>query len=209
MTTVARIGVLVPVGNPTVEPEFYRMAPSSVTVHLARFDSPEGTTPGTHVGMEQRLLGYLDAMPTVIPSLAAVHPTVVALAHTSVGFADEPTLVERIAKLAGCPGVTASRAILAAFARLGVRRIALATPYSEAIEALGATYWKAAGLEVVARRRLEGVTNIYDETEARAYELGRQTDMRDAEALLMIQRHGPTYRRHHPAPGGRAPQAEL
>jgi hypothetical protein len=87
MTTVARIGVLVPAGNPTVEPEFYRMAPSSVTVHFARFESPEGTTPGTHVGMEQRLLGYLDAMPPVIPSLAAVHPTVVALAHTSVSYA--------------------------------------------------------------------------------------------------------------------------
>jgi len=189
MTTVARIGVLVPAGNPTVEPEFYRMAPSSVTVHFARFDSPGGTTPGTHLGMEQRLLGYLAALPAVIPSLAAVHPKVVALAHTSVsyavGFADEPTLVERIAKLAGCPAVTASRAIVAAFARLGVRRIALATPYSEAVEALGATYWKAAGVEVVARRRLEGVTNIYDETEARAYELGCQTDTRDAEALLI------------------------
>jgi maleate cis-trans isomerase len=164
MTTVARIGVLVPAGNPTVEPEFYRMAPSSVTVHFARLHSPEGTTPGTHAGMEQRLLGYLDAMPAVIPSLAAVHPTVVALAHTSVsyavGFAEEPTLVERIATLAGCPAVTAARAILAAFARLGVRRIALATPYSEAVEALGAAYWKAAGLEIVALRRLEGVTNM-------------------------------------------------
>ncbi len=185
MTSVARIGVLVPAGNPTVEPEFYRMAPSSVTVHFARLDSPEGT-PGAHFGMERRLRGYLDALPTVVPSLAAVRPTVVALAHTSVsyaiGFAEEPALVERIAKLAGCPAVTAARAILAAFARLGVRRIALATPYPEA---LGATYWKAAGLEIVARRRLESVTNIYDETEARAYELGRQTDMRDAEALLI------------------------
>jgi maleate cis-trans isomerase len=103
----------------------------------------------------------------------------------AIGLAEEPALVERIADLAGCPAVTAARAILAAFARLGVRRIALATPYPEAVEALGVTYWKAAGLEIVARRRLEGVTNIYDETEARAYELGRQTDMRNAEALLI------------------------
>src|SRR5262249_50300777 len=157
--------------------------------HFARFDSPGGTTPGTHLGMEQRLLGYLAALPAVIPSLAAVHPKVVALAHTSVsyavGFADEPTLVERIAKLAGCPAVPASRGMVGALARLALRRIALATPYSEAVEALGATYWKAAGVEVVARRRLEGVTNIYDETEARAYELGCQTDTRDAEALLI------------------------
>jgi maleate isomerase len=183
-----RIGVLVPAGNPTVEPELYRMAPSSVTLHFARLESPDGV-PGAHVGMEHRLLGYLQSLPSVIPPLAAVRPSVIVLAHTSVsyatGFAEEPTLVERMAKLARCPAVTASRAILAAFAHLGVRRIALATPYSEAVEALGATYWKAAGLEIVAHRRLDGVTNIYDETEARAYDLGRQTDMTHADALLI------------------------
>jgi hypothetical protein len=32
----ARIGVLVPPGNPTVEPEFYMMVPDGVTVHCAR-----------------------------------------------------------------------------------------------------------------------------------------------------------------------------
>ena len=188
MTAAIRIGVLVPAGNPTVEPEMYRMAPPSVTVHFARLDSPEGL-PGAHAGMEHRLLAYLDALPAAVPALAAVRPAVIVLAHTSVsyatGFENEPALVDRLAKMAGCPAVTASRAILAAFAHLRVQRIALATPYSEAVEALGATYWKAAGVEVVAQGRLEGVTNIYDETEARAYELGRQTDTRDAEALLI------------------------
>ena len=186
MTT--RIGVLVPAGNPTVEPELYRMAPASVTLHFARLDGGEGT-PGAQVGMERRLLVYLDSLPAVLPTLAAVHPAVVVLAHTSVsyalGFAHEPVLIDRMTKVAGCPGITASRAILAAFAHLGVRRIALATPYSEAIETLGTVYWKAAGLDVVAHRRLDGVTNIYEETEARAYELGRSIDMREAEALLI------------------------
>ncbi|MBM3218712.1 MAG: hypothetical protein FJZ38_08505 [Candidatus Rokubacteria bacterium] len=183
-----RIGVLVPAGNPTVEPELCRMAPASVTLHFTRLDSGEGT-PGELAGIEQRLLVYLDALPAAVPLLAAVQPAVVVLAHTSVsyalGFAHEPALIDRMTKLAGCPGITASRAVLAAFAHLGVRRIALATPYSASIEALGAAYWKAAGLEVVAHHRLEGVTNIYEETEARAYALGRATDTRDADALLI------------------------
>jgi maleate isomerase len=188
VTRAPRIGVLVPSGNPTVEPELYRMAPASVTLHFARIESREGT-PGAHVGMERRLLGYVQALPTAIPTLAAVRPSVVVLAHTSVSYAtrfeEEPALAEGMTKLAGCPALTATRAILAAFAHLGVRRIALAVPYPAAIEALGAVYWKAAGLDVVAHRRLDGVENIYDETEARALELGRAADTPDAEGLLL------------------------
>ena len=189
MTTApVRIGVLVPAGNPTVEPELYRMAPSSVTLHFARIDAKDGT-PGAADGMEQRLLGYLDSLPVAVPPLAAVRPKAVVLAHTAlsyaVGFANEPSMIDRLTMLAGCPGLTASRAILAALAHLGVRRIALAVPYTAAIETLGATYWKAAGLDVVAHTRLEGVSNIYDETEARAYALGRAADTREAEALLI------------------------
>src|SRR5207249_11843123 len=81
-----RIGVLVPAGNPTVEPELYRMAPASVTLHFARLDGGEGT-PGAHVGMERRLLVYLDSLPAILPTLAAVQPAVVVLAHTSVSYA--------------------------------------------------------------------------------------------------------------------------
>ena len=69
-------------------------------------------------------------------------PDVVVLAHTAVsyltGFASEPPLLDRLNELAGTRATTAARAILAAFEQLRVRRIALATPYPEAIAAAGA-----------------------------------------------------------------------
>ena len=83
MTIRARIGVLVPSGNPTVEPELYRMAPEGVTIHFARLDSGEGA-PGTPDAIEQRTLGYLDALPAAVRSLAAIKLDAILLAHTGV-----------------------------------------------------------------------------------------------------------------------------
>jgi maleate cis-trans isomerase len=183
-----RLGVLVPAGNPTVEPELYRMAPRAVTVHFARLDTLAGE-PGGADGMERRTLGYLDSLPAAARSLAAVKPDVVVLAHTAVsyltGFAGESALVERVAALSGTRALTAAGAIIAALHHLGVRRVALATPYPDVIASAGRAYWEAAGLTIVAHRQLDGVTNIYEESETRAYGLGRAADVANAEVVLI------------------------
>lgn len=183
-----RLGVLVPAGNPTIEPELYRMAPRAVTIHFARLETLAGD-PGAADGMEQRTLGYLDSLPAAIHSLDALRVGVVVLAHTAVsylsGFKAEPALLDRIARLSGARPLTAATAIAEALRQLGARRIALATPYPEVIASAGRTYWTAAGFEIVAHRGLEGVTNIYEETEARAEALGRAADVASADAVLI------------------------
>jgi maleate cis-trans isomerase len=53
------------------------------------------------------------------------------------------------------------------------------------MSALGKAYWQAAGFEVAGYRCLEGVSNIYAESEERAYLLAREADAADAEAVVV------------------------
>jgi len=185
-----RIGVLLPPGNPTVEPELSAMVPAGVTLHFGRLETPPSVgKAGEHAGMEERVRAYREGLAGPTAALSQVRPAVMLLAHTAssyaLGYGNEQTLVDRIASLAGAPALLAAQAVLAALRHLGVKRLALGTPYPESISRQGKAYWEAAGFEIAGYHRLENVTDIYAENEERAYELARRADAPEADAVLL------------------------
>jgi maleate isomerase len=185
-----RIGVLLPPGNPTVEPELSAMVPAGVTLHFGRLETPPSVgKAGEHAGMEERIRAYREGLAGPTAALSQVRPTVVLLAHTAssyaLGYGNEQPLVDRIASLAGAPALLAAQAVLAALRHLGVKRLALGTPYPESISRQGKVYWEAAGFEIAGYHRLENVTDIYAENEERAYQLARSADTPEADVVLL------------------------
>jgi maleate isomerase len=183
----ARIGFLVPPGNPTVEPEMMQLAPSGVSLHFTRMHA-EGPA-GTHAGQEERNLSQVASVPDCVKLLAMVSPRVIVMAHTAtsytLGQGLEAALAERMEALSGARFITAFGSVLAAFAQLGVRRVAYATPYSAEMTERGRQHMEKCGLDVISSGHLANVRNIYEENSERAYEIARQVDHPDADVIFL------------------------
>jgi maleate cis-trans isomerase len=82
--------------------------------------------------------------------------------------------------------------VAAALRHLGVKRVALGTPYGDEITLKGRAHLQEHGFEVVSHGRLENVTDIYEETPERAYQLGRTVDRASAQAVFLSGTGMPT-----------------
>ena len=194
----ARLGFLIPPGNPTVEPELIAMTPPGVSVHFSRLVA-RGPA-GTHHGQEERNRSQIEHIDESAALLAMVKPNVIILAHTAtsytLGRGAEAELLKRLQAQYAIPFATAFGSVAAALGALGVKRVALGTPYSEEITLKGKAHLEEHGFEVVSHRRLENVTDIYAETAERAYQLGRAVEL-SQRASGLSQRHGHA---HHQDP---------
>lgn len=182
-----RIGFMVPPGNPTVEPEMMALAPRGVSLHFHRM-VVRGAT-GTLDGQEERNRSQIRHLDETAEILAMVKPGVMVLAHTATSYTlgrdGETELIARLSQRFGIPVITAFGSVVAAFAHLSVRRLALGAPYGEETTRQGKAHLEAHGFEVVNVARLPDVTNIYEETEERAYRLACMANGPAAGAVFL------------------------
>jgi maleate isomerase len=190
----ARLGFLIPPGNPTVEPELIAMTPPGVSIHFSRLVA-RGLA-GSHHGQEERNRSQIEHIDESAALLAMVKPDVIILAHTAtsytLGRGAEAALLKRLQAQYAIAFATAFGSVAAALGALGAKRVALGTPYNEEITLKGKAHLEEHGFEVVSHRRLENVTNIYAETAERAYQLGRAVDSPNAQAVFLSGTGMPT-----------------
>jgi maleate isomerase len=97
------------------------------------------------------------------------------LAHTATSYVlgrdGDAKLARRMEELTGIPFISALGSAVAAFEALGVRRVAVGTPYDQALTLRGKAVLEEYGIDVVHAECLPDVTNIFEETPRRVYGL--------------------------------------
>jgi maleate isomerase len=157
---VKRLGILLPSSNTVVETEGPKLIPKdeSVTLHFAR--------------LRVTLISDVDEsekqfeLPLMLEAAALLRDAgvdAIAWAGTAaswLGFERDDALIEAIRIASGMPATTALISVNGELEAHGVKRLALVTPYTAAIEKRIIRNYAAIGVVTVAAERLDLTTNI-------------------------------------------------
>ena len=178
-----RIGLLLPSSNTTQEPEFGRVLPDNVSLHVARLPlrtvEPASTARIVEdIETESQKLADADVDAIV---LAATAPS----SRNGIGYDQE--LIRRIETASGRKATTASTALIEALAVLDVIRLVLAAPWSEATNATTVNFIAASGITVLAHQAMGHVSNLEIGLldEQTAFDMGAAVDRADAQAIML------------------------
>jgi maleate isomerase len=149
-----RIGLLSPTVIETAAYDFYRLAPDGVSMCAT-------TSNIDHWSPENFKQHVLDPIVTAVNYLASRH--VDYIIHTGMpvvttrgkGFEEE--LVKQIEEATGLPATTSIRSAIRALAHLGVRNVAVVSPYPKELHQSALSFLGASGFRVVADHTMDVV----------------------------------------------------
>jgi maleate isomerase len=159
--TWRRIGMIAPSSNTVLEPETMRLvAPfgDEVSVHFARV----GVVRIAASEASDSQFGF-DGLVSAAQLLAGTRPDAILWNGTSaswLGLERDAALAAQMAEATGHVCTTTMLLYRAALAAMGVRRLALVTPYTPEIQARVVANLEGLGLEVVAERHLGDAGNF-------------------------------------------------
>jgi maleate isomerase len=178
-----RFGLLTPSSNTVQEPEFSALLPRTVSLHTARV-AYRDITPQEQMRcvleLESESRKLADAQVDVIV-FAATAPTL------AKGMGYDRELIRRMRDASGRPATTAATAFVDALTRFGVKKIAIAAPWSKTMDTPMVAFMEASGFEVVNSEVAGYVAGVElgRAGPQAAYELGCRADRPEADAVIM------------------------
>jgi len=179
----AKIGIIIPSLNNTMEPELNRIAPRGVAVYCTR------------LLLEKGLPDNLEKLATDTEKAADLLKTAdvtgILYGCTSgsliKGTGWDQEIIRRIESRAGIPATTTSTAVIEAFKELKVKSVAVATPYVEEVNRIERDFFEAHGVKVVHIQGLGYTTGgeLHKESPESAYLFARKVDRKEAECLFI------------------------
>ncbi|MGC9536146.1 maleate cis-trans isomerase family protein [Streptomyces sp. UG1] len=186
------VGVVAPFDF-ALDRELWRWVPDEVSLHLTR-------TPFVPVEVSldlARLVSEHETLSEGVRTLTAISPEVVAYACTSGSFvggiAGERAMCEAMTQAGAVPSVTTSGALLEALAELGVRRVALVTPYTVSVTRALEEYVAEAGAVVTGCAYMGLTRHIWKVPYRDVADMARRAVRRGADVLFISCTNLPTY----------------
>lgn len=178
-----RLGLIVPSSNTTNEPEFERHLPEGVSLHTSRMFL-EDTNAEDLAAMAADAERSAELLATGDVDVVAYGCTTGSLVK-GPGYDEE--IESRLSEVAGVPAVATAAAIKRAFETLGLKRLAITTPYVRDLNEREEEFLEAAGYEVVDMTGLgiEPNTGIGEQRPETAYRQARALDAADADGVFI------------------------
>ncbi|MBW2094368.1 MAG: aspartate/glutamate racemase family protein [Deltaproteobacteria bacterium] len=184
-----RIGLIVPSSNTVCEPEMAKLSPEGVATYSTRILF-EPSLDGLKAMKEHVERASLELSSEGISNIIAFCCTVGSMIG---GPGYDREIVQFVEEKTGVPAITTTTAVKAAFNAFGVKRIAVATPYTREINEIERNMLQAMGYEVtqiVGRHEDVSPNQFTNEMIGRlpseeAYRLGLAVDGGSNEAIFI------------------------
>ena len=183
--TRARLGVILPSVNTVVEPWFSRVLASDLRVHATRMLLDSALSPDA-----LRRMDHEEGMDAAV-RLASCRPHAVAYCCTASsivqGVEYDRDLQRGLEKATGAPSFTAVGAIIDALNVLGAKSIAIASPYTDAIDHAETAFFQGSGFTILRAANL-GIADTFELASPTArdiYALAERAWYPGADALLI------------------------
>lgn len=146
---VGRVGYLSPgVVDETLSGQFYRMAPPGVTLVRTSLELKDVTVEEVNAALERTERAATELgkyKPDCI--VFGGSPTVAVPGHGS-----DKAIIEKVEKASGRKAFSAQAAAIEVLQKYGARRLAIATPFPDGVNALVKTFLEKSGFEVLSIR---------------------------------------------------------